>query len=124
MPGPTARDRFLALELKDNWLDGAAGMNRGIGRIAGRDIELTQQLVQPQPLDLATDTDAERAIFIMRAHRDDRTLETRIANPGHRKQELAGQERRRRHGLQHNVDRRPRPCLKTGAFGTTRRCRR
>lgn len=26
MPGPTARDRFLALELKDNWLDGAAGM--------------------------------------------------------------------------------------------------
>lgn len=32
MPGPTARDRFLALELKDNWLDGAAGMVVASGR--------------------------------------------------------------------------------------------
>lgn len=32
MPGPTARDRFLALELKDNWLDGAVGMVVASGR--------------------------------------------------------------------------------------------
>ena len=35
MPGPTARDRFLALELKDGWLDGAAGMIVASGRRLG-----------------------------------------------------------------------------------------
>jgi predicted N-acetyltransferase YhbS len=32
MPGPFQRDRFLALELKANWLDGAAGMIVATGR--------------------------------------------------------------------------------------------
>jgi len=32
MPGPFERDRFLALELKEGWLDGAAGMLIGSGR--------------------------------------------------------------------------------------------
>ena len=32
MPGPFARDRFLALELKDGWLDGAVGMLVATGR--------------------------------------------------------------------------------------------
>ncbi|MGX5664567.1 N-acetyltransferase [Rhizobium daejeonense] len=32
MPGPFARDRFLALELKEDWLDGAAGMIVASGR--------------------------------------------------------------------------------------------
>ncbi|MCX8996869.1 N-acetyltransferase [Rhizobiaceae bacterium BDR2-2] len=32
MPGPTARERFLALELKEGWLDGAAGMIVASGR--------------------------------------------------------------------------------------------
>lgn len=32
MPGPFARDRFLALELKPGWLDGAAGMIVPTGR--------------------------------------------------------------------------------------------
>lgn len=32
MPGPTARERFLALELKDGWLDGAVGMIVASGR--------------------------------------------------------------------------------------------
>ncbi|MBP1859157.1 GNAT family N-acetyltransferase [Rhizobium herbae] len=32
MPGPFERDRFLALELKEGWLDGAAGMLVGSGR--------------------------------------------------------------------------------------------
>ncbi|OBZ95261.1 acetyltransferase [Pararhizobium polonicum] len=32
MPGPFERDRFLALELKDGWLDGAAGMLVASGR--------------------------------------------------------------------------------------------
>ncbi len=35
MPGPTARERFLALELKDGWLDGAAGMVVASGRRFG-----------------------------------------------------------------------------------------
>lgn len=32
MPGPFARDRFLALELKDRWLEGAAGVLVPSGR--------------------------------------------------------------------------------------------
>jgi predicted N-acetyltransferase YhbS len=32
MPGPFERDRFLALELKDGWLEGAAGMLVASGR--------------------------------------------------------------------------------------------
>jgi Predicted acetyltransferase len=36
MPGPFARDRFLALELKPGWLDGAAGMIVASGRKQGR----------------------------------------------------------------------------------------
>ncbi|WEX89138.1 N-acetyltransferase [Sinorhizobium garamanticum] len=32
MPGPFERNRFLALELKDGWLDGAAGMLVASGR--------------------------------------------------------------------------------------------
>ena len=32
MPGPFERNRFLALELKDGWLDGAAGMLTASGR--------------------------------------------------------------------------------------------
>ena len=32
MPGPFQRERFLALELKDGWLNGAAGMIVASGR--------------------------------------------------------------------------------------------
>ena len=32
MPGPTARERFLALELKEGWLNGAAGLVVASGR--------------------------------------------------------------------------------------------
>ncbi|MNY76770.1 hypothetical protein D3C86_2164550 [compost metagenome] len=32
MPGPFERHRFLALELKNGWLDGAAGMLVASGR--------------------------------------------------------------------------------------------
>jgi predicted N-acetyltransferase YhbS len=36
MPGPFERRRFLALELKDGWLDGAAGILVASGtRLAG-----------------------------------------------------------------------------------------
>ena len=33
MPGPFERSRFLALELKEGWLDGAAGMIVASGRM-------------------------------------------------------------------------------------------
>jgi predicted N-acetyltransferase YhbS len=36
MPGPFARDRFLALELKAGWLEGAAGMLTASGRKLSR----------------------------------------------------------------------------------------
>lgn len=36
MPGPFERHRFLALELKDGWLDGAAGLLVAAGRRLGR----------------------------------------------------------------------------------------
>jgi predicted N-acetyltransferase YhbS len=36
MPGPFERDRFLALELKDGWLDGAAGLLVASGRQLAR----------------------------------------------------------------------------------------
>lgn len=36
MPGPFERARFLALELKDSWLDGAAGVLVASGRKLGR----------------------------------------------------------------------------------------
>jgi predicted N-acetyltransferase YhbS len=32
MPGPFERNRFLALEIKEGWLDGAAGMLVPSGR--------------------------------------------------------------------------------------------
>jgi predicted N-acetyltransferase YhbS len=36
MPGPFQRNRFLALELRDGWLDGAAGMIVASGRKLGQ----------------------------------------------------------------------------------------
>lgn len=36
MPGPFARERFLALELKSDWLEGAAGMLTASGRKLSR----------------------------------------------------------------------------------------
>lgn len=39
MPGPFARHRFLALELKSGWLDGAAGMLTASGRKLSQQVE-------------------------------------------------------------------------------------
>ncbi|MFD1746884.1 GNAT family N-acetyltransferase [Rhizobium helianthi] len=39
MPGPFARERFLGLELKPDWLDGAAGMLTASGRKLSRAME-------------------------------------------------------------------------------------
>lgn len=38
MPGPFERHRFLALELKDGWLEGAAGMLVASGRRLGHEL--------------------------------------------------------------------------------------
>lgn len=38
MPGPFERHRFLALELKDGWLEGAAGMLVASGRRFGQEL--------------------------------------------------------------------------------------
>src|SRR3546814_6594969 len=68
----------------------AAEMNRDVGRFARRDVELPEQIVEPQPLDPRAKPDPDRAFGIVRARRDHRTFESRIADSGHREQELAG----------------------------------
>ena len=49
---------------------------------------------------LVADADSDRAIFVMNAHGDDRMLEPRVADAGHRQQQLAGQEARTVHDVQ------------------------
>ena len=45
-----------------------------------------------QPRDRRAQPDPERAVGIVRAHRDHRVIEPRIAHAGHREQELAGEK--------------------------------
>src|SRR3546814_1889911 len=77
-------------------------MNRDVGRFARRDVELPEQIVEPQPLDPRAKPDPDRAFGIVRAHRDHRTFESRIADSGHREQELAGKIGARLHETDHN----------------------
>ena len=70
-----------------------------IGRGAVIDLELVEHVVQPEPRDHRADADADRALLVMPAHRDDRLLEARIADARHRQQELSDQKARRLHML-------------------------
>src|SRR3546814_14230625 len=75
---------------------------------------LPEQIVEPQPLDPRAKPDPDRAFGIVRAHRDHRTFESRIADSGHREQELAGKICARTHETDHNGWPRARPRLKSG----------
>src|SRR3546814_3860852 len=87
---------------------------RDVARCARRDVELPEHIVEPQPLDPRAKPDPDRAFGIVRAHRDHRTFESRIADSGHREQELAGKIGARLHETDHNGWPRARPRLKIG----------
>src|SRR5204863_132643 len=75
LPAPVRRMHHKAAPR----LDRPAEQNRRIGRLARVDLELAQQIVQPQPFDRVADADAQRAFAVMRAHRDHCAFEARMA---------------------------------------------
>ena len=66
-------------------------MDRRIGGVAMRDIELVEQRVKADAVDRGTETDAQGTPFIVRAHRDDRVIEAAVRHARHGQQELAGE---------------------------------
>jgi hypothetical protein len=102
LPAPVARmDHEPA-----SGLDRAAVVDRAVRRLARVDLELPQQPAEGDSRALVADADPDRAVFVMRAHRDHRPLEPRIRHPGHCQQQLAGQEIGL---LDHCFDHGPRP---------------
>ena len=81
-------------------LDRPAVQHRAVRRLAGIEPELLEQAAHADPGALVADADADRAIFVMDAHGDHRMLEARVADAGHRQQQLAGQETRTIHAVQ------------------------
>ena len=67
-------------------------MDGAIGRLARFDIELPKQRPERDSRALVTDADADRAVLVMRAHRDHRALEPRVRHARHGQQQLARQE--------------------------------
>ena len=74
--------------------DRAAVMNGAIGCFARLDVELPKQPSEGDSRALVANSDADRPIFVMDAHRDHRPLEPRVRHSGHCQQQLAGQETR------------------------------
>ena len=74
-------------------LDRSPHVQRHVGRLARIDVELPHQPVQADIGKVGADADAERAAFVVAAHRDHRTLESRVADPGHGEQQLASEKR-------------------------------
>ena len=64
---------------------GASGASPGI------DLELGEHLVQPETADRRAEADPDRAFAVMRAHRDHRVFEARIADSRHGEEKLAGE---------------------------------
>ena len=69
-------------------LDRAADVKRRVGRGAGIEPQLAHQRVQPDSRHMRADADSERAVLVVRAHRDHRMLEPRIADARHGQQQL------------------------------------
>jgi hypothetical protein len=69
-------------------------MHGAVGRLAGLDVQLPQQSAEGDPCALVPDADSDRAILVVRAHRDDCPLEPWISHSGHREKHLARQETR------------------------------
>ena len=73
-------------------LDRPAMMDRAVGRFAGIDVELAKQAAKTDPGALVADADTDRALLVMRTHRDHRPLESRVGHARHRQQQFAGEE--------------------------------
>ena len=68
-------------------------MDGSVRRLAAGDLELVEQVVEAKAVDGGAEADADRAVGVMRAHRDHRVIEPRIAHAGHGEKELASQVR-------------------------------
>jgi hypothetical protein len=79
------------------WLDRPSMEHRPVRGRAGIESKLLEQAAHPDARALVPNADADRAIFVMDAHGDDRMLEARVADTGHRQQQLAGEETRTFH---------------------------
>ena len=75
-------------------------MDRAVRGLARFDVELAEKAAEGDAGTLVTDADADGAIFVVDAHRDDGALEARVGHSRHRQQQLARQEGRsfRHHG--------------------------
>jgi hypothetical protein len=78
--------------------DGAAVMHRDVRGFSGIEIELFEQRPELEPGPLLPDSDSNRAILIMDAHRDHGAFEARVRHSRHCQQELARQEGSGLHG--------------------------
>jgi hypothetical protein len=75
-------------------LDRTAVVDRAIRRFPGIDVELAKEASKGDARPFVSDADADRPIFVMDAHCDDRALESRIGHSRHCQQQLAGEEAR------------------------------
>lgn len=75
-------------------LDRSAVKDRRVRRVCRIDIELHEEIAQPDIRSLMPDADTDGSMLIMRAERNRRALEPRITDTGHREQHSAGKKAR------------------------------
>ena len=71
-----------------------SGNGEIIRRLSRIDLELPQKSTKGDARALVPDTNANRAILVVNAHRYDGALEARVGHSRHCQQQLAGQETR------------------------------
>jgi hypothetical protein len=82
--------------------------HRRVGCLAWINAQLLEQSAHSDPCALVTDANADRSIFVMHAHGNDRMFEARVADAGHREQQLARKKARTLHPLKMPLARRGR----------------
>jgi hypothetical protein len=75
-------------------LDRTSVVDRAIRCLSRIDLELAEQSAEADPRALVPDTNADRTVLVVDAHRDHGALEARIGHPGHGEKQLARQETR------------------------------
>jgi hypothetical protein len=73
-------------------LNGAAMVNRAIGRLSRLDVELPQEAAEADARALVPNANADCPVFVVNAHRDDSAFEPRVRHSGHGEEQLAGKE--------------------------------
>jgi hypothetical protein len=74
--------------------DRTAMVHRTVRSFARLDVELSKEAAERDARPLVADADADRAILVVNAHRDDGALKSRIGHSGHGEKQLARQETR------------------------------